>query len=56
MGDSGIGKSELVRIIVSPPIGVEVNTTLPCIVAGDRVSKIFRIERHSNWVRHISGW
>lgn len=32
-GDSGIGKTELVRLIASPPVGVEVNVSLPCVVA-----------------------
>jgi len=43
-GDSGIGKSELVRIIASPPTGVEVKTSLPCVVADD-----------SNWNAVLSG-
>lgn len=43
-GDSGIGKSELVRIIVSPPVGVEVKTTLDCVIADN-----------SNWDAVLGG-
>ncbi len=43
-GDSGIGKSELVKIIVSPPIGVEVKTTLDCVIADS-----------SNWSAVLEG-
>lgn len=32
-GDSGVGKSELVSLIINPPLGVDVYSTLPCIAA-----------------------
>lgn len=43
-GDSGLGKSEFVRIIVSPPIGIEVRTSRNCVAADG-----------SNWDAVLSG-